>query len=58
VHVYGDEAGRIVRVRGDGYGVHPWSVDMAFDATKPLGPQTATLLDRVEREVAAAYAVD
>ena len=58
VDVYGDEVGLIVRVRGDGYGVHPWSVDMAFDATKPLGPQTATLLDRVEREVTAAYAVD
>lgn len=58
VDVYGDEVGLIVRVRGDGYGVTPWSVDMSFDAGKPLGPQTATLIDRVDREVAAAYVVD
>ena len=50
--------GLIVRVRGDGYGVTPWSVDLPFDPAKPLAPQTAALLGRVDREVAAAYVVD
>ncbi|MDB4561740.1 MAG: hypothetical protein P8R43_02435 [Planctomycetota bacterium] len=58
VDVYGDEVGLIVRVRGDGYGVTPWSVDLPFDPAKPLAPQTAALLGRVDREVAAAYVVD
>ena len=58
VDVYGDEVGLIVRVRGDGYGVTPWSVDLPFDPARPLAPQTAALMEQVDREVAAAYVVD
>ena len=58
VDVYGDEVGLIVRVRGDGYGVEPWSVDRTLDPDASLGPQMFAVMEAVERQVAATYVGD
>ncbi|MEM6569920.1 MAG: hypothetical protein AAF957_16030 [Planctomycetota bacterium] len=56
--VYGDESGLIVRVRGDGYGVEPWSVDRTLDPNEPIGPQVLVLLEAVDRQVSRTYVRD
>ena len=56
VEVYGDEVGLILRVRGDGYGVSPWSVDRALDNGAPLAEQVDEAVEAVAVKVAAAYA--
>lgn len=56
VEVYGDEVGLILRVRGDGYGVGPWSVDRALDNSAPLGDQVDDAVEAVAARVAEAYA--
>jgi len=58
VEVYGDEVGLIVRVRGDGYGVGPWSVDRALDFREPLERQIEELVPAVESSVAENYCHD
>lgn len=56
VEVYGDEVGLILRVRGDGYGVGPWSVDRALDSSVPLAEQVDQAIEAVAVRVAEAYA--
>ncbi len=56
VEVYGDEVGLILRVRGDGYGVGPWSVDRALDASVPLAEQVEAAVEAVAVRVSEAYA--
>ena len=56
VEVYGDEVGLILRVRGDGYGVGPWSVDRAISLDSPLNPQVDDAVATVALRVAEAYA--
>lgn len=58
VEVYGDEVGLILRVRGDGYGVGPWSVDCSLDSQSPLGPQIEAILPHVKERVTATYLGD
>ncbi|MEM6673604.1 MAG: hypothetical protein AAF726_12230 [Planctomycetota bacterium] len=58
VEVYGDEVGLIVRIRGDGYGASPWSVDRSFDPHGALAPQVAGLIEVVDREIASVYVRD
>lgn len=58
VDVYGDEVGLIVRVRGDGYGVTPWSVDLPVHPPQERRRLRGERLGGVEREVDAAYVVD
>ena len=55
VEVYGDEVGLILRVRGDGYGVGPWSVDRALDYREPLMMQVEAVMPAIEEQVAAKY---
>ncbi len=55
VDVYGDEVGLILRVRGDGYGVEPWSVDRTLDPNAPLGPQVFAVLEAVGAKVEETY---
>lgn len=56
VEVYGDEVGLILRIRGDGYGANPWSVDRSLLPGEPLAPQVEEALREVEVRVAEAYA--
>ena len=58
VDVYGDEVGVIVRIRGDGYGVEPWSIDRTLDPHAPLAPQTLAVIEAVERVVSKTYVRD
>ena len=58
VEVYGDEVGLILRVRGDGYGVGPWSVDRALDYREPLMQQVEEMIPAVAAEVAEKYVHD
>ena len=58
VEIYGDEVGLILRVRGDGYGVGPWSVDRALDYREPLMLQVEEVLPAIEEQVAAKYVRD
>ena len=55
VEVYGDEVGLILRVRGDGYGVGPWSVDRTLDPHEPLEVQVDRVLPAIEESVADKY---
>jgi hypothetical protein len=55
VEVYGDEVGVILRVRGDGYGARPWSVDRPLDPHAPLDPQVEAALSEVEGYVRERY---
>lgn len=55
VEVYGDEVAVILRIRGDGYGAAPWSVDRALDAGAPMGPQVDEALAAVQRHVDETY---
>jgi len=55
VEVYGDVVGLILRVRGDGYGVDPWSVDRAIDYRAPLTPQLDEIMPAIEAQVAETY---
>ncbi|MFT5732461.1 MAG: hypothetical protein ACJA2W_001057 [Planctomycetota bacterium] len=56
VEIYGDEVGLILRVRGDGYGVGPWSVDRALDSNASLSDQVDEAVEAVAVRVAEAYA--
>lgn len=58
VEVYGDEVGLILRVRGDGYGIGPWSVDRTLCTDEPMGPQVSAALDAVSEQVSATYVRD
>ena len=51
----GDEVGLILRIRGDGYGVGPWSVDRTLSTETPMQPQIDEALEAVARCVEAAY---
>lgn len=55
VEVYGDEVGLILRVRGDGYGVGPWSVDRTLRTDRSMQPQIDEALTAVAGCVEAAY---
>ncbi|QDV09228.1 hypothetical protein Poly30_47850 [Planctomycetes bacterium Poly30] len=55
VEVYGDEVGLILRVRGDGYGVNPWSVDRALDNGAPLAEQVDAAVEAVADRVNELY---
>ena len=55
VEVYGDEVGLILRVRGDGYGAGPWSVDRALDPAASLQEQVDAVLPAVDEHVQARY---
>ncbi len=55
VEAYGDEVGVILRVRGDGYGLDPWSVDGTLDPAAPLEPQLEALSREVEARVRTVY---
>lgn len=55
VEVYGDEVGLILRIRGDGYGVGPWSVDRSFDPARPMSDQVTEAIAAVKQHVANAY---
>ena len=58
VEVYGDEVGVILRIRGDGYGAKPWSVDRALLPTDSLESQLTATLDEVEARVRDSYVND
>ncbi|MEC8496312.1 MAG: hypothetical protein VXZ39_15395 [Planctomycetota bacterium] len=58
VEVYGDEVGLILRVRGDGYGLGPWSVDRTLATDEPMGPQVADALRAVDAQVRRTYVRD
>ncbi len=58
VEVYGDEVGLILRVRGDGYGLGPWSVDRTLDTSEPMAPQVDAALSAVRDKVKSAYVKD
>lgn len=55
VEVYGDEVGLILRVRGDGYGLGPWSVDRTLTLDEPLGPQVDEAVRAVSAKVKETY---
>lgn len=55
VEVHGDEVGLILRVRGDGYGVDPWSIDMTADPNVALAPQLEAVVDRVQERASKTY---
>lgn len=55
VEVYGDQVGLIVRVRGDGYGVDPWSVDRSLSYREPLLLQVEEVVKGVAGKVAEKY---
>ncbi len=56
--VYGDEVGLILRVRGDGYGAKPWSVDRALVIGDAFEAQIAEVLDEVAERVRDSYVGD
>ena len=56
VEVYGDAVGLILRVRGDGYGVGPWSVDRAINLDTALDEQVDEAIAAVAAQVAETYA--
>ncbi len=56
VEVYGDEVSVILRVRGDGCGVEPWSVDRSINLEVPLDEQVNEAVAAVAIRVAEAYA--
>lgn len=56
VEVYGDEVGLILRIRGDGYGVEPWSVDRAVNLEGSLPDQVDETIELVAVRVAETYA--
>ena len=58
VDVYGDQVGLILRVRGDGYGVGPWSVDRTLDPNEALAQQVDDVLPSIEACVAEKYLRD
>ena len=55
VEVYGDQVALIVRVRGDGYGVDPWSVDRCLNYREPLLLQVEDVVKDVTAHVADKY---
>ncbi|MFT4540591.1 MAG: hypothetical protein ACI841_000413 [Planctomycetota bacterium] len=58
VEAYGDEVGLILRVRGDGYGAKPWSVDRGVDFGRPLAAQIESAIDEVAVCVRENYVIE
>ena len=56
VEVYGDEVSVILRVRGDGCGIEPWSVDRSINLDLALEAQVSEAVAAVALRVAEAYA--